>query len=54
MKQMTEMQKELYEDLKFYLAQVERAATDAKSLNMDTDEVVRLIKQNLIENLTGR
>ena len=49
---MTAKQKELYEDLKFYLAQVERAATDAETLGMDVDAVLKLIKENIIDAVT--
>ena len=46
---MTAKQKELYEYLEFYMAQVERAATDAEDLGMDVDTVLSLIKQNIID-----
>lgn len=46
---MTAKQKELYEELKFYLAQVERAAADAETLGMNVDTVLKLIKENIID-----
>jgi uncharacterized protein (UPF0335 family) len=52
MKNMTAAQKEMYEDLKYYMAQIERAATDAKNANMDINDVLNIIKKNLIEDLT--
>ena len=48
---MTAKQKEMYETLKFYMAQVERAAIDAKSLNMDIEDVLNTLRKHLIEDL---
>ena len=43
---------EMKEDLKFYLAQLDRVEEDAEKLNMSVDEVLEHIKKNLIEDLT--
>lgn len=40
------------EDLKFYLAQLDRIEEDAMSLNKSIDEVLEHIKKNLIGELS--
>lgn len=43
---------ELLETLKYYLEQLENAEAEAKDANMATEEVVAIIRKNLIEDLT--
>lgn len=43
---------ELLETLKYYLEQLEKADEEAKDANMKVEEVVAIIRKNLIEDLT--
>lgn len=43
---------EMQETLKYYYVQLENAEAEAKDANMATEEVVAIIRKNLIENLS--